>query len=134
MSEAENKRIVQEFWDAFASGNSEKAFSLMADDFVWSVIGTTPLSGTYRGKQQVQEKFLAKVFEVVDAEAGVGLEIEELIAEGEKVVMRAKGSMKGRYGPYNNSYCHVMTVRDNLLRATVEYVDTALVNSALYSL
>lgn len=132
MSADANKALVREFWERFAGGDADAAFAMMSDDFVWVVQGTTPLSGTYRGKREVREKFLAKAFEVIDAEAGIGLELQELIADGDRVVARLQGTMTGRHGPYNNAYCHVMSVRDGKLTGTVEYVDTALVNSALF--
>lgn len=132
MANDANKELVRAFWEAFAGGDADKAFAMMSDDFVWVLQGTTPLSGTYRGKAEVREKFLAKAFEVIDAEAGIGLELQEVIAEGDRVVARLQGAMTGRHGPYNNAYCHVMSVRDGKLSGTIEYVDTALVNAALY--
>ncbi|MEM7543803.1 MAG: nuclear transport factor 2 family protein [Pseudomonadota bacterium] len=128
-----NKKLVEQFWIFFIDGDLARALALMSDDFTWELTGQTPLSGIYRGKAEVRDVFFAKVAECIDLTAGIDLEIDALIAEGDRVVMLARGEMQGRYGPYNNTYCHVMTVRGGLLCGTVEYVDTELVNRALFA-
>jgi hypothetical protein len=62
----------------------------------------------------------------------VHVEIIELIAEGDKVVARAQGTVKGLYGPYNNTYCYVFTVRGGQIVEDIEYLDTLLIERALY--
>lgn len=44
---------------------------------------------------------------------------------------RAKRTSRS-FGPYNNTYCHVFTVRDGKIVAAVEYLDTLLVERAPY--
>ena len=61
-----------------------------------------------------------------------GMEMVELIAEDDKVVARIKGTVTGKYGPYNNTYCHVFTVRDGKIVENIEHLDTALIETALY--
>lgn len=132
MTTSTNKQIVQTFFHALAAGDIEKMKSVMAPDFAWTFPGSTPISGTFRGLEEIFEGFLPKVAEFVDMSAGLGIHIEAVIAEGETVVVRYRGEMTGKFGPYNNRYCHVLTVRDGLIQGTEEYADTALVETALF--
>ena len=132
MSTEANKQIVIDFFAALSRGDTEAGFQLLADDMTWTVIGDTPVSGTYRGLKAIQEDFLGKVFQQIDHEAGIAMEMVELIAEGDKVVARTKGTVTGKYGPYNNTYCHVFTVRDGKIVENIEHLDTALIETALY--
>ena len=84
MSTEANKQIVKDFFAALSRGDTEAGFQLLADDMTWTVIGDTPVSGTYRGLKAIQEDFLGKVFQQIDHEAGIALEMVELIAEGDK--------------------------------------------------
>jgi ketosteroid isomerase-like protein len=57
-----------------------------------------------------------------------------MIAEGERVVMVARGKATSSTGkPYNNSYCIIARVVDGKLKEMADYVDTALINEALGS-
>ena len=97
------------------------------------MIGDTPVSGTYRGRKAIQEDFLGRLFQQIDHEAGIGMEMVELIAEGDKVVARTRGTIAGKYGPYNNTYCHVFIIRDGKIVENIEHLDTALIETALYA-
>jgi hypothetical protein len=42
---------MQQIFRELAKGNNEPFRDTMADDFCWTVIGSTSWSGTYAGKQ-----------------------------------------------------------------------------------
>ena len=83
--------------------------------------------------RRLHEDCLGKVFQQIDHEAGIGMETVELSAEGDKVVARSKGTITGKYGPYNNTYCNAFTVRDGKIVENIEHLDTALIETALYA-
>ena len=131
MSLESNKQVVRDFFQAFNGGDLAKALSLTSEDFAWTITGTTAVSGTYTGAAAI-EGLLAQIAEVIDFEQEVRLQIEELIAEGDKVVARVAGKTTAKSGkPYNNTYCHVFTVRDGKIQADLEYLDTALVDDLM---
>ena len=132
MGAADTERVARAFFGALTSGDLDAMMALATDDLCWTLIGSTPISGVYRGKQAVRREFLGALGGVIDFEAGIEVAIQEVIAAGDRAVVRAEGKMRGKHGPYNNQYCHVMTIRDGKVTATVEYVDTALIESALY--
>lgn len=132
MSIESNKQVIRDFFAALSNGNSIRLRELMHSDIAWTLIGNTPLSKTYRGHAGVEQGLLAAVGKVIDTRAGVGLAIIEMIGEGDKVVCRAQGTVTGKHGPYNNTYCHVFTVREGQIVEDIEYLDTLLIERALY--
>lgn len=58
MSAAENKELLKHVCDELAKGNSKPLVDSMADDFCWTVTGTTKWSRTYEGKQVVLSELL----------------------------------------------------------------------------
>lgn len=128
MREEQNKAIVKAFYDAGNHGDMDSCFSLISDDICWTNIGTTSLSGTFRGKQELQEKLLGPLFGRL--KAGISTQVHNLIAEGDYVVAQTSGRAETLDGqPYNNSYCWIVRIRDGKISEVTEYMDTALIAS-----
>lgn len=53
MSATENKQLMQDIFFELSKGNGTPLVESLADDFCWTVIGTTEWSKTYQGKQDV---------------------------------------------------------------------------------
>lgn len=132
MSTEANKQVIRDFFAKLTGGDMAGALALVHDDVAWTIIGDTPVSKTYRGHKGIEVDLMGEVAKVVDADAGLSIEIIEMIAEGDKVVARAQGTITGNHGPYNNTYCHVFTVRDGKIAEDMEYLDTALIERSLY--
>ncbi len=132
MSVETNKQTVRDFFAALSGGDLAGALALCHDDVVWTIIGETPVSKTFTGTKAVEDELMGEVLKVIDVNAGIQVDIVELIAEGDKVVARAQGTITGNHGPYNNTYCHVFTLRDGKIAEDVEYLDTALIHRSLY--
>jgi len=128
MGTNENKRLVLDFYAAGARGDMDACFAMLADDVVWTNIGSTKFSGTYTGRQQLAENLLGPLFGQL--KAGIASEVEQLVAEGDTVVAQTSGTAETLDGnPYNNTYCQVITVRDGRIAAVTEYMDTALIDA-----
>ena len=128
MGIAENKQVVLDFYEAGARGDMDNSFALLADDIVWTNIGSTQFSGTFVGKQAIAEELLGPLFGRL--KAGIASQIEHLIAEGETVVAQTLGMAETLNGTqYNNTYCQVIQIRDGKIAAVKEYMDTALIDS-----
>jgi ketosteroid isomerase-like protein len=128
MGTEENKDIVRSFYEAGNGGDMDACFGLIADDIVWTNMGSTRLSGTYRGKQELMEKLLGPLFGSL--KAGIRTSIEQLVAEGDIVVALTSGSAETTDGrAYDNRYCQVIRLRDGQFVEVREYFDTALVQS-----
>ncbi|HXD30349.1 MAG TPA: nuclear transport factor 2 family protein [Pyrinomonadaceae bacterium] len=112
--------------DELARGNSRPFIDSMADDFCWTVTGTTKWSRTYEGKQAVLSELLGPLVEQLATKyTNVA---DRLIAEDDYVVVECRGSVMTKSGkPYNNTYCWVCRFSDGKLRQLTEYMDTELV-------
>jgi len=131
MSEAtivENKQLMQNVFSELAKGNSRPFVDCMADDFKWTVTGTTKYSKTYAGKQTVIEELLGELRRRLAPP--IVLEASRFIADGDYVVVEARGRNTTKEGvPYNNAYCFVFRIADGKLRELTEYMDTELVSA-----
>ena len=126
-----NKAIVQQWFDHIAAGEAEAAFALFADDIVYDLKGTTPVSGVYRGLDQIVNEFFVPWRKQIDGDLVV--QVDEMIAEGERVVVLGRGAAKTVFDlRYDNDYAFVFTVRDGRITQVVEFLDTALVETAAY--
>ena len=126
MSAAENKQLLQQIFAEMASGNSRPLVESMADDFSWTVSGTTKWSRKYAGKQSVLNELFATLrSHMAHRIRTVG---NRFIAEDDLVVVEAEGSNTTKSGkPYNNRYCFVFRVVDGKLKEVTEYTDTLLI-------
>jgi ketosteroid isomerase-like protein len=132
MTTASNKGLLEYVYTEASRGNAEPLISALADDIRWTIIGTTPLSGTFEGKQDVIAKLLVPLR--ARLESSVSFTFERFIAEGDHVVMLAKGSATAKTGrPYENVYAIVAKIVDGRIQEMTDYVDTELITSALFS-
>ena len=115
-------------YEEVSRGDSRPLVEALSDDVVWTIIGSTPLSGTYRGKKAVIEGLFGGLREVLASP--VVFSIERVIEEGEHAVLIATGATTAVTGrPYNNSYCIVARVVDGRFVELIDYVDTELVRA-----
>ena len=131
MDPTANKQLLQGIYAEVSRGNPQLLLDSMADDIEWTIIGSTALSGTSHGKQEVIDKLL-KPLRARLADGPIVFQPERFIAEGEYVVMQARGRATSRSGkPYNNTYCIVCRIVDGKLKEMIDYVDTELITTAL---
>jgi uncharacterized protein len=130
MTTHENKQFLQNIFAEMAKGNNRPLVDSMADDFRWTVTGTTKWSRTYEGKGIVLKELLTPLgSRIVDR---VRTTAQRFIAEGDHVVVEARGNNTTKAGmSYNNVYCFVVRVSGGQLHEITEYMDTELVTSVL---
>lgn len=130
MNATENKLLMQQVFRELSRGNSEPFRDAMADDFCWTVIGSTKWSGTYAGKQAVLTELIGPLFSQFSGQ--YSNTPDRFIAEGDHVVVQCRGHVTTKSGmPYNNTYCYVCRLGDGKLRELTEYCDTQLIATAL---
>jgi len=127
---AENKQLMQHIFAELAKGNGKAFVDSLADDFCWTIPGTTKWSRTYRGKRVVRDELMKPLFaKFADQYTNTA---HRFIAEGEHVVVECRGRVTTKSGkPYNNTYCWVCRVADGKLAEVMEYMDTELLTTAL---
>ena len=97
MGAAENKQILRHVYAEISKGNVQALLDALAEDVQWTIIGATALSGTSRGKQQVIEKLLQPLRARL-ADGPLVFTADRFIAEGEHVVMEARGQATAKSG------------------------------------
>ena len=131
MDTTANKQLLQDIYAQISRGNLQPLLDSMADDIQWTIIGSTAVSGTSRGKQEVIDQLLRPIRARL-TDGPIVFQPERFIAEGEFVVMQAKGRATALSGkPYNNTYCIVCRIVDGKVKEMIDYVDTELITSAL---
>lgn len=124
------KRILEHAYASASLGDGGPLFAALADDAQWTIIGTTALSGVFRGKKEIAERLFGNLRARL---AGpVKFTPERFVAEGDVVVMQARGQATSKTGkPYNNVYCIVARFDDGKIVEMIDYIDTELITSAL---
>src|SRR5215472_1175218 len=130
MSSSTNKQLIQDIFAALAEGNSRPLVDSMAEDFCWTVTGTTKWSKTYAGKQAV----LTELFGTLRSRIAGHIRTiaDRVIAEDDYAVVEARGHNTTIAGkPYNNRYCFVFRLSGGKLKEVTECLDTELVTATL---
>lgn len=123
-----NKQVVRDFYETANRGDMDACLGLLAEDLVWTNIGSTRFSGTYSGKQAVLEELIGPLFGQL--RAGISSRIDRLVSEGDVVVAETSGTAETLDGvAYNNTYCQIFKVRDGRIVQVKEYFDTALTDT-----
>jgi ketosteroid isomerase-like protein len=127
MGASENKELVRKMFAGLSEG-PEGFLGRIADDVHYTLIGNTSFSGTFNGKAELIKRLLEPLAAVL--ETGIALTPYNFIAEGDYVVMQARGKATTKTGKaYNNTYCIVFRIANGKVQEVTEYLDTALVDA-----
>jgi ketosteroid isomerase-like protein len=80
-----NAALIRQGYAAFATGDMAALDALFSDDVVWTITGRNPLAGTYTGKADVFEKFMAGLGKRTGG--SLSIEIETMVADDDHVVV-----------------------------------------------
>ena len=98
---------VNRLFDNLSAGNASSFFDNVADDVHWTVMGTHPLAGVYKSK----EDFLKNTFERLDKvlKGGVILKVDHTFVSGNIAVVEMTQTSTALNGkPFPNTYCWVV--------------------------
>jgi uncharacterized protein len=129
MTTSEQIESVRRAFAEVGRGNPAALVELLAPDIVYTLIGSTAMSGVHRGRDTA----LANVFGPLGAALAtpIQFDIHSLLADGDRVVMQASGRATLRSGaPYDNTYCMVFRFAAGRVAELTEYLDTHLVARA----
>ncbi len=134
MSEQDNVRVVQECFQALGARDVPAMMQLLAEDVVLVSPGPpdlVPWAGEYHGPDGVGQYYMALSQGVETS----GMEVRELIAQGDKVVALGQhtGRVRATGRSYDLNWVQVYTVRDGKVAALHSYHDTFLVAEAARS-
>lgn len=129
MTPAENRQLIAAAFEDVAKGDSRRWWDLVADDFVFTIMGGR-WAGTVRGKDKVVEAIFKPLREQLADR--ITQQAINIVADGDQVVVEARGCATTRRGElYNNQYCLVLRMEGGRVKSLKEYADTALVDRVL---
>lgn len=125
----ERKQMVLNVFSSIAEGNADPLLDMIDDDVVWTIIGDTLFSGTYKGKQDVLDRLLGRLGERVDGHLHIS--VDNMIGEGDFLAVQGRGESKTvDGGTYNNTYCWVYKFKDDKVVELTEYLDTEVLTAS----
>lgn len=125
-----NRQRIQQVMAELDKGNGQPFVEAMADDFSWTIPGNTPWSRTYSGKQVVLTELLRPLY--AQFATPYVSTTRRVMADGDMVIIEFDGRVTTKAGKaYNNHYCYVCRMEGGQMKDLMEYLDTALVSSAL---
>ena len=104
-----NAELLRGGYDAFAKGDIPRVLEIFAEDIAWHVPGRSPLSGDYRGHQEVVG-FFAKAMELSGGTLRV--EADEILADGERIIALTTVSAERDGRSWSSPEVHVWRVQD----------------------
>ena len=130
MTNGTNGTLVAEAFAAWEEGDFGPFFEIVADDVVWTVIGSTRISGTYRGKQAFLDGAVGPIHDALSGP--IRATVVNVFEAGDHVILQWRGESTIRSGgSYDQVYCWVMRLAGGRIVETTAYLDTDLVRRAL---
>ena len=131
MSEAEkNEQIVTKFFEVLSSGHLENIRATLHPEASWTpMVKGVPGEGVHEPRDVIVDEFLAPVRGIFE-DGDPKTTIKNIFGKGDSVCVEsfAQGQMKnGNY--YDNQYCWVIEVKDDLIYRIREYMDSLYVST-----
>jgi uncharacterized protein len=129
-----SRSVVENWYTALAAGDMDGVVGALAEDLVAHVGGRTPVSGRHEGRDAFVAGAIGPVFAALDpGTVRFAKKWEIVAAEGERVVTMMEGEARTHDGKlYDNTYCHLFTVRDGKIVELHEFLDTALLQDVIF--
>jgi ketosteroid isomerase-like protein len=114
------KQVVTSFFETL--NDLDLWQKLISDDTTWWLAGNLPLSGTYIGKEQIINNYLAEVDKLL---AMRKTWINSMFLAGDTVIVEAQTEAMTKKGePYLNLYAFIFEVSGDRIISVREYLDT----------
>jgi ketosteroid isomerase-like protein len=121
---------VEKLFNYLKTGKSEKFFEHVADNVQWTVMGTHPLAGTYKSKEEFISHTFGRLNKIL--KEGVVLKVNNIIVKGNTAIVEMESlstTLNGK--PFNNTYCWIVEFENNAIVKVRAYVDSALVQKVI---
>lgn len=121
---------IENLFNYLHMGDNYKFFENVADDVTWTVMGTHPLAGVYKSK----EDFILNTFVRLNKllMEGVVLKVNNIIIKDDTAVVEMESiSTDLNNKPFNNTYCWICKFENDIIVEVRAYVDSALVQNLI---
>lgn len=122
--EAHNKVLVSQAFDRWVAGGSGFFSEMLAPDVVWTIKGSGPSAGVYRGREAFVEEAVRPF--VSRLSTPVRPTSRQLWADGDHVIIQWNGTGVARDGQaYANSYVWIFHMRGGKAFEVTAFLDLA---------
>lgn len=119
--EAKNAAIVRGAFETWRKGGSVFT-ELLSDDVVWTIAGSGPVAGTYRGTKDFIDRASAPL--VTRLKTPIVPEVRNIWAAGDVVIVRFDGAATTTSGaPYRNQFVWIFRMRDGKVVEAEAFLD-----------
>ncbi|MEZ5749969.1 MAG: nuclear transport factor 2 family protein [Caenibius sp.] len=116
------REVVQTYMDKMNSGDFLGAFQMFAADGAYTIIGDTPVSGTYVGPDHITSSLVPLLEKRFVAPPVVVC--TEIIVEGDRGVALGHGEGPAKFGLYRQrNYAFVFRVEGDKVKEMIEFMD-----------
>ena len=114
MGAAENRKLIEKYYEALSNGDFEALASLHTDAVVFNLLGNTPVSGHFVGKDVCFGEVVAQVVGSLEPETiKFGVKWRIMAADDKCVVGIMQGGGMAKNGEkYAQTYCQVFSIQD----------------------
>ncbi|MCE8037421.1 nuclear transport factor 2 family protein [Halomonas sp. MCCC 1A11062] len=120
--EAANEAIIRQAFENWQQGRGN-FFDLLSEDAKWTIVGSSPISGTYRSRQELIEHSVIPINDRLSS--SITPHVRHIIAEGSIVVVFWDGSATTLDGNrYDNNYAWHMIMEDGEIKEVTAFLDT----------
>ena len=119
---ADNRKLVRDSFERWRAGTGGP-FELLADDARWTIVGSSPASKTYEGK----ERFMADVIRPFNARMNRPLKptVRKIHSDGDAVVVLFDAESQCVDGlPYRNTYAWFIEMKGGRAVDVTAFFDT----------
>ena len=113
-SSSENQQLIERAYAAFAQSDIPTVLASIADDILWHVPGRGPISGDFRGHEQVLG-FFRRFMEL--SNGTFRIVVDDVLAKGDRVIVLVTESAQRRGRSWSSPQVHAWTVKNG--KATV---------------
>jgi uncharacterized protein len=126
MDTAQNRKLIEDAFNGWTRGDRTAFNDLLADNLRWTVIGNSPVSGSYNSKREFLEGAGARMAEKLATP--IRPTLRHVIADNNMVALVFDGRAAGKNGTdYRQTYCWVLRLEDGRIREGTAYLDTELI-------
>lgn len=117
---------VQKLFNKLQNGKSNEFFKYVAPDVDWTIMGTHPLSGTYKSREDFIEKTFARLNKILNE--GVVLKVNNILISKNTAVVEMESLSTAKNGMvFSNTYCWIVEFKEKIIIRVRAYVDSTLV-------
>jgi ketosteroid isomerase-like protein len=128
--------FLARLYGALSTADLETWASMHADNVVFNVNGSTPVSGRTKGKKILLDGILPQLFTRINPDtARIGINWKCMCADDRRAVVIFEGESETLEGqPYNNRYLQVLEFNEaGLIGEVWEFFDTALAEKVIFT-